>query len=458
MPQPAHLVQQAALHYQKVANVIDGSHQVIVPVRLEVAAAGFPGLTDDVLVTVEQSQFRLAVQRSNRFIQRIRRELEEAQARVEENRNVVGEISDQYSGSVAFLSFGYGWHNPNGQILRHTMDAEGRVLIDVNASGDTVYVLDEGTGISLPQMTSADDAEIKGVELEVMWLPRTGGLPSSVVFGEYTNIAVFSNGSRNIEANRIDTTYIYNNPSTPLGTTEQNLGSTLFRSLGITTLPPSRKGEMNMVHDPIDYTSEARKAWTYIPGTRRVRQAPNLGFDTPNGPGGLMTVDDNQGFNGAFEKYEWKLVGKKEIYIPYHNYKLDEPGLDYETLLQVGHINPDYMRWELHRVWVVEATLKPGERHLYGKRVFYIDEDHLSIAAIDNYDNRGEIYRAGLIPNVYNFSVQGYVTRHNIFYDLQSGHYVVLRLTNSTGTPLYIAEPKNPEFYTPSNLRRMGRR
>jgi hypothetical protein len=294
--------------------------------------------------------------------------------------------------------------------------------------------------------------------MEVMWLPRTGGLPSPVVFGEYTNIAVFSNGSRNIEANRIDTTYIYNNPSTPLGTTEQNLGSTLFRSLGITTLPPSRKGEMNMVHDPIDYTSEARKAWTYIPGTRRVRQAPNLGFDTPNGPGGLMTVDDNQGFNGAFEKYEWKLVGKKEIYIPYHNYKLDEPGLDYETLLQVGHINPDYMRWELHRVWVVEATLKPGERHLYGKRVFYIDEDHLSIAAIDNYDNRGEIYRAGLIPNVYNFSVQGYVTRHNIFYDLQSGHYVVLRLTNSTGTPLYIAEPKNPEFYTPSNLRRMGRR
>jgi hypothetical protein len=272
--------------------------------------------------------------------------------------------------------------------------------------------------------------------MEVMWLPRTGGLPSPVVFGEYTNIAVFSNGSRNIEANRIDTTYIYNNPSTPLGTTEQNLGSTLFRSLGITTLPPSRKGEMNMVHDPIDYTSEARKAWTYIPGTRRVRQAPNLGFDTPNGPGGLMTVDDNQGFNGAFEKYEWKLVGKKEIYIPYHNYKLDEPGLDYETLLQVGHINPDYMRWELHRVWVVD----------------------LSIAAIDNYDNRGEIYRAGLIPNVYNFSVQGYVTRHNIFYDLQSGHYVVLRLTNSTGTPLYIAEPKNPEFYTPSNLRRMGRR
>ena len=174
---------------------------------------------------------------------------------------------------------------------------------------------------------------------------------------------------------------------------------------------------MNMIHDPLDYTSQARKAWTYIPGTRRVRQAPNLGFDTPNGPGGLMTVDDNQGFNGAFEKYDWKLIGKKEVYIPYHNYKLDTPGLDYETLLHVGHINPDYMRCELHRTWVVEATLKPGERHVYGRRVFYIDEDTLSVSAIDSYDNRGEIYRAGLIPSVYHFAVQSYVTRHNMFFD-----------------------------------------
>ena len=171
-----------------------------------------------------------------------------------------------------------------------------------------------------------------------------------------------------------------------------------------------------------------------------------------------MTVDDQQGFNGAYEKYDWKLIGKKEIYIPYHNYKLDTPGVPYETLLHVGHPNPDYMRWELHRVWVVEATLKPGERHLYGKRVFYIDEDSLSVAAVDSYDNRDEIYRAGLLPSVYNYAVQGYVSRHNIYFDLQSGHYVTIRLINNTGTPKYVAKPKSSEYYTPSNLRRMGRR
>ena len=102
--------------------------------------------------------------------------------------------------------------------------------------------------------------------MEVMWNPRTGGIPAPVTFGEYANIAVYSNGSRNVEGNQIDTTYMFNNPATTTGITEKELGSTLFRSLGINTLPPARKGEMNMVHDPIDYTSEARKAWAYIPG------------------------------------------------------------------------------------------------------------------------------------------------------------------------------------------------
>jgi hypothetical protein len=132
---------------------------------------------------------------------------------------------------------------------------------------------------------------------------------------------------------------------------------------------------MNLLHDPIDYTSAARKAWTYIPDTRRVRQAPNLGFNTPNGPGGLVTVDDTNGFNGTFERFSWELIGKKELYIPYHSYDFDDASLDFDTTLPVGHPNPDYMRYELHRVWVVEATLKEGQRHLYGKRVFYVDED-----------------------------------------------------------------------------------
>ncbi len=314
-------------------------------------------------------------------------------------------------------------------------------------NGETIQDWTGGAAFPIPQ-----DA------MEVMWNHRTGGLPAPVTYGEYVNVAVFSNGSRTVEANRIDTTYGFSLPDTPIGTTEKELGDTLFRSMGNATQPASKKGEMNMIHDPIDYTSNARKAWTYIPGTRRVRQAPNLGFDTPNGPGGLLTVDDNQGFNGAFRKYDWKLLGTQEKFVPFHNYDMDEPGIPHEDLLQVGHPDPDRMRYELRRVWVVEATLKPGQRHLYGKRVFYIEEDSWIIVAVDSYDNRGNIYRMGMLPSVYNFAVNGYTSRHNMFFDLQSGHYVVLRLVNTTEYPVFAGEPKPLEFYSPSNRRRLGRR
>ena len=80
-------------------------------------------------------------------------------------------------------------------------------------------------------------------------------------------------------------------------------------------------------------------------------------------------------FNGAPDRYDWKLIGKKELYIPYNAYRLDSPQLKYSDIIKPGHINRDLTRYELHRVWEVEATLKTGERHIYAKRHFFIDED-----------------------------------------------------------------------------------
>ena len=118
----------------------------------------------------------------------------------------------------------------------------------------------------------------------------------------------------------------------------------------------------------------------------------------------------------------------------------------------------DYWRFEKHRVWVVEATLKPGERHLYGRRTFYIDEDSWLVIGADNYDNRGEIYRAGLLNSLYHYALQYNLTRAQVYFDLTSGHYVVSRLSNKTGQAKVMAEMKKEEFFTPSNLRRQGRR
>jgi hypothetical protein len=170
--------------------------------------------------------------------------------------------------------------------------------------------------------------------------------------------------------------------------------------------PARQKGQMTIVHEALDQVKNERKAWVYIPGARRVRRAPTVGYDTPDGPGGLVTVDDSLGFNGALDRFTWNLVGKKEVYIPYHAYKFDDPKVKYDTLLQKGHANPEYMRYELHRVWIVEADLKDGQRHVYKKRRFYIDEDSWQIVLLESYDGRGELWRVGVLNTLYDYSLQ----------------------------------------------------
>jgi len=151
------------------------------------------------------------------------------------------------------------------------------------------------------------------------------------------------------------------------------------------------------------------------------------------------------------------LLGKKEIYIPYHNYKFDDPKVPYTKLLLKGHANPDYMRYELHRVWVVEANLKQGARHVYAKRRFYIDEDSLQISLTESYDGRGELWRVGILNTLYDYAIEGFVARAQIFHDLQSGAYIATRLVNETAPLNYQANPRGAEYYSPSNLRTMGK-
>ena len=68
---------------------------------------------------------------------------------------------------------------------------------------------------------------------------------------------------------------------------------------------------------------QTRSAWIYNAGQRRVRRAPDLAYDNFNdGTEGMRTSDQFDAWNGAPDRYDWKLVGKKEIYVPYNAYKL----------------------------------------------------------------------------------------------------------------------------------------
>lgn len=137
--------------------------------------------------------------------------------------------------------------------------------------------------------------------------------------------------------------------------------------------PARRAGEAILIEESINPLVRPRKAWQYLPGQRRVKLAPDIGYDTPNtGTAGSSTYDDAGLFNGAMDRFAFRLLGKQELFVPYNKYKLnfEQQPSDYVV---ANHLQPDFVRWELHRVWVVEATLKPAKRHVYQRRMFYLD-------------------------------------------------------------------------------------
>lgn len=292
---------------------------------------------------------------------------------------------------------------------------------------------------------------------EVMWNARIIH-PNPTILGVLDDVAVYPNGNTSLLRQEYVSEFPYSYPQNKVGDTEAQIGINAALVHVTILLPERQKGMMTVVHEATDQVKNERMAWVYVPGSRRVRRAPTVGYDTPNGPGGLMTVDDALGFNGAMDRYDWTLIGKKEILVPAHNYKFDSPKVNYKTLLTPNHANPDYVRYELHRVWVVEANLKQGQRHVYGKRRFYIDEDSWQIALTESYDNRGNLWRVGIFTTLYDFAIKGYIARGQMYHDLNSGAYLATRLVNETAQPNLMGTPRGDAYYSPSNLRTMGTR
>ncbi|MET0379659.1 MAG: DUF1329 domain-containing protein, partial [Spongiibacteraceae bacterium] len=201
---------------------------------------------------------------------------------------------------------------------------------------------------------------------------------------------------------------------------------TLYWKLRWDTLEPPRKaGEKYILLDALDSVNVGRRVYAYIPGQRRVKLAPDLAYDTPSPvSGGAATMDQVQVFAGAQDRYDFKLVGKQEKYINYNNYELwDYKTCSEQKLLTKNFMNPDCVRWELHRVWVVEATLKPGYRHVLPKRTLYFDEDSYAAGTSDDYDGSGKIYRMVNNPfiHLYNTKGVGNIADNNYTYDFQTG-------------------------------------
>jgi hypothetical protein len=231
----------------------------------------------------------------------------------------------------------------------------------------------------------------------------------------------------------------------------------LFRFKQKITEPARLAGTALLVHETMDQVKQPRQAWTYNSGQRRVRRAPNVAYDAPGSASdGLRTTDDFDMYNGAPDRYTWTLKGKKEVLIPYNSYKLHSNSLQYDDIIKPGHIATDVVRWEKHRVWVVEANLKDGISHVYKKRVFYIDEDSWQVSIADMYDNRDELYRVAVAYGINYYEVPTHWSTLEVYYDLNSRRYIAIGLDNLEDMYDFKTEQK-ARMYTPAALRREGR-
>ncbi len=254
--------------------------------------------------------------------------------------------------------------------------------------------------------------------------------------------------------------YYFDRPYYEKGGTMETWDGWLVNLLFEYTEPARRKGEIILAKTPINYDAMSKATWQYMTGQRRVRRAPSIDYDTPNpSSGGIYTYDDAYSFNGKIDRWDMKLLGKKEMFIPYNDYRFDFPPV--EEVLHKFHPNPEYVRWELHRVWVVEATLKEGKRHIYGKRVFHVDEDTWFNVVEDKYDTRGNLWRTSYCTNYAKYDggdVIGLGRRAGIFFDFQGDAYAAGYMVNGLGKNVLSEEPNPSEWFEPAYVRKLGRR
>ncbi len=267
--------------------------------------------------------------------------------------------------------------------------------------------------------------------------------------------AVTRNGSYNLVKFHDETMVGYSLP----GATEAALDNVVLFFIQETIAPARLAGEILLVHETLDQTKEHRKAWLYNPGQRRVRRAPNVAFDNPGtGSDGLRTSDQFDIYNGSPERYDWKLVGKKEIIVPYNAYPLHSNKLKNDDIIRPLHINQDHARYELHRVWVVDATLKAGQRHIYKRRTFYVDEDSWQILVVDCYDNRDQLWRVQEGHSINYYEIPTFWSTLEMTYDLQAGRYLALGLDNEEPQTVNFDAKRTAADFTPAAIARRGTR
>lgn len=222
--------------------------------------------------------------------------------------------------------------------------------------------------------------------------------------------------------------------------------------------PPRLSGTMILVHERAGTGEQGRQAWLYSPALKRIRRAPAVCCDNPyEGTDGHQFYDQVDMFNGILDRYTWKIVGKKEIFIPANSNRISGPGVKYADMATPKHLNPELPRYELHRVWVVEAELREGTNHRFAKRRFYVDEDGWQIVLVENFDIQGGLYQfqEGHYVSARNVLTGGTVPE--VIYHFTSGRYFITALANED-RPNDFTFDKDDSYFDPAAVQKRASR
>lgn len=287
--------------------------------------------------------------------------------------------------------------------------------------------------------------------LEIIW-NHTLRFRSFKLTRQFTAAAVTRSGDYQLTTVQDEAILQWSDPSKGAA---EDLNNISLYYIANTVAPARSAGSVILVHETLDRSLEPRKAWQYSPGTRRVRRAPNISYDNPGtNSDGLSTSDAFDGYNGAPDRYDWTVLGKQERLIAFNNY--DAEAAPYAEFITPLHLNQDKIRYELARAWVIEAKLKPGNRHVYGRRVKAINEDNWTISESDLYDGRGELWRVQELQQLQRYNVPLCGSAAEVVYDLQAGRYLSLAMTNEEPQINYFADELDANRYTPASIRQLG--
>ena len=233
--------------------------------------------------------------------------------------------------------------------------------------------------------------------------------------------------------------------------TPESLGGYYFKTLHLEDGPPLKVGEGYLAWQPLDTQRSKFAAWRILPGEHRVRKGPSLSYDTPDpDASGYENLDEYYVFFGGLDRYDFKLLGKREMYIPYNNNRFYTRPV--REVAGPRHANPDDLRYELHRVWVVEGTLANGQHHVVPRRRLYIDEDTWFAVYSDSWDEDGQLWKFGqgtmyLVPDL-----PAVILGSQFVYDLLLGGYVYGFAFNDEPVQYKITPPHSESSLTPASL------